>query len=182
VNPVSGVMRAMADAASSVKLADISMNVFRQATAKGADTDVDHAAVFTADSMHTAVQESQGAQEGFKQAQLEAQQQESARRQRAIENAKARAQERARRRQALEEARGTSGEAETPAEDSVDPDSEGTGRSDSRDGADQAAGFQPGKNSDALHKPEGEAASGVLYTHLGGVRPTATDKKLSVTV
>ena len=180
VDPITSVMRAMTDAVSNVKLATLSMAVTRQARGKGEEEGMDRATGFAADSLPSAIQASQASQAALIKAQQEAQAQESLHWQQLKDEAEAaaRALDRARMRQALKEARAKAQEADEPGEDGG---GQGSGEADSSKPDERRADRITAEPGGEPALGDGAAEKGVVYTHLGGVKPKATDKKLTVT-
>ncbi len=176
------VMRAMTNASSSAATANVSMGVYRQAKAKGDDAGMDRAAGYAADSMHTAAQQSQAAQDAVNKAQAEAREQADLERRQALEDARAetRQQDRAELRQAAQEALNDAQESNRFENSTPE-----TGAADIADaaGAPEKAAVDAQTISPRLSAKwtDRANAAGVLYTRLGEIRPAATEQKLSVT-
>lgn len=169
MDPITSVMRAMTDSVSNVKLATVSMAVFRQAKGRGDEQNADRAG-FSADSMPGAIQASQASQEALLKAQAEVQAQENLRWRRLRQEAQARNRERMR--QALRNAR----------EEAMEADDEGEERDSAEHPSAQPDDRRAERAGEASAEPaQGANPAGVVYTQLGEVKPKSADKKLTVT-
>lgn len=181
MDPITSVMRIMTDSVSNVKLATLTMSAFRQARLKSEEEGADSAIGRAADALPNAVQSSQASQATLIRAQAEVQAQESLHWQQLREEAEAaaRAQDRARVQRALKEAQEGILEADAPAEDGGGQDS---GEADSSQAEERRADRKAaGPGSEPPPQGGGTAEKGVVYTHLGGVKPKSADKKPIVT-
>ena len=180
MHPISAIMRVMmTDAMANVKLATLTMSAFRPAKLRGEEDGADNSAGRAADFLPSVIQSSQASEAALVRAQAEVQAQENLRWQQIQDEAEAaaRAQDRARVRQALREAR----EAVREADDEDDG-----GQKSQEDSPDRAnerrAGRKPTEPGVEPLPQAGDAKEkGVVYTHLGEVKPKSQDKKLNVT-
>jgi hypothetical protein len=177
MNPISfDAVRALADAAGSLKLATLSMATLRQVRPRG-EEDAPEVTSY-AGTLNSAIQSSQASQIALNRAQVEIDAQESLRQQQLQQEAEAqaRALDRERRRKALEDAR-TEAQVEAQEDGGRNSGEDASGRSG------ESAAERPSSGTDAAPNPvEGEAPKGVIYTHQGAVKGSAPRKKLSVTV
>jgi hypothetical protein len=180
MDPITSVMRVMTDAVSNVKLATLSMAAFRQARPRGEEEGMEAAIGRAADALPSAIQSAQASQAALVRAQAEVQAQESLSWQQLKDEAEAAARVRARAkvRQALQKVRemDTEGGGRDSREDS-------SAQPDERRAQPKAAGpgGAPPSGANPPDKGENPSDKGVVYTHLGGVKPKSKDKKLSVT-
>jgi hypothetical protein len=181
MDPITSVMRIMTDSVSSVKLATLTMSAFRQARLKSEEEGMDSATGRAADAMPNVVQSGQASQAALVRAQAEVQAQENLHRQLLQEEAEAaaRAQDRARVRQALKEAREGILGADTKAEDDGGQDSGEAGPYDQSN--ERRADRKTAKPGSEPPRDGNPPEKGVVYTHLGEVKPKSADKKLTVT-
>ena len=180
MDPITSVMRIMTDSVSSVKLATLTMSAFRQARLKSEEEGMDSAMGHAADALPNAVQSSQASQAALVRAQAEVQAQESLHWQQLREEAEAaaRAQARARVQRLLKEAQEGILEADAPAEDGGGQDS---GETDSSHADERRADRKNPEPGSEPPRGGGTVEKGVVYTHLGGVKPKSADKKPIVT-
>lgn len=180
MDPITSVMRIMTDSVSNVKLATLAMSAFRQARLKSDGESMESAIARAADALPNAIQSAQSSETALVRAQAEVQAQESLRWQqlRAEAEAAARAQDRARVQRALKEAQEQIREADTPAEDGGGQDS---GEADPSQADERRSKWKSAGPGSEPPEDDGTAVKGVVYTHLGEVKPKSADKKPIVT-
>lgn len=180
MDPITSVMRIMTDSVSSVKLATLTMSALRQAKGRGEEETMESAIGRAADAMPSAIQSSLASEQVLVRAQAEVQAQENLRWQQLREEAEAaaRAQNRARVQRALKEAQEGILEADAPTEDGGGQDS---GEADSSQADERRADRKNAEPGSEPPRGGGTAEKGVVYTHLGEVKPKTADKKPIVT-
>lgn len=176
MDPISfDAVRALANAADSLKLATLSAAALHQAKPRGGEDA--ESAVNYADALHTAIQSGQASQMALGKAQVEIAAEESLRQQQIQQEAEAqsRALERERRRRALEDAK-----AEAQAEAlETEPAREDGGRNP---GGERGEASGRGAAEEAQTPAEGGPNRGVLYTHKGALKGKPPDNTLNVKV